>query len=129
MERECLTILLRGTQPVILCPARGIAGLRLRKEYKQPVGQNRLLFISPFGQKASRATVEMALFRNRLVAALADAIVVAHAAPRSKTEQFCREVLAWGKPLFTFDDDANFALMAAGARPMVAAEHVADLFR
>ena len=24
MERECLTILLRGTQPVIICPARSI---------------------------------------------------------------------------------------------------------
>src|SRR5574341_192332 len=24
MEKECLTLLLRGTQPVIVCPARGI---------------------------------------------------------------------------------------------------------
>jgi HEPN domain-containing protein len=33
MERECLTILLRGAQPVILCPARNI-GMRIRPEYK-----------------------------------------------------------------------------------------------
>jgi len=31
IERECLTILLRGKQPVIVCPARSINGLRIRK--------------------------------------------------------------------------------------------------
>ena len=35
METECLTILLRGTQPVIICPARNINGMRIIKEYGQ----------------------------------------------------------------------------------------------
>ncbi len=29
MERECLDILLRGSQPVTLCAAKGLVGLRL----------------------------------------------------------------------------------------------------
>lgn len=29
MEKECLDLLLRGTQPVVMCPARSIQGMRL----------------------------------------------------------------------------------------------------
>jgi predicted Rossmann fold nucleotide-binding protein DprA/Smf involved in DNA uptake len=64
MERECLTILLRGTQPVIICPARSTEGLRLRGEYKQQLADGRLLMISPFGEKVGRATAETATIRN-----------------------------------------------------------------
>jgi predicted Rossmann fold nucleotide-binding protein DprA/Smf involved in DNA uptake len=32
MEKECLALLLRGKQPVILCPARCVDGMRLRAE-------------------------------------------------------------------------------------------------
>jgi hypothetical protein len=46
MERECLTILLRGTQTVIVCPARSINGMRIKKEYEKPLKEGRLLFLS-----------------------------------------------------------------------------------
>jgi predicted Rossmann fold nucleotide-binding protein DprA/Smf involved in DNA uptake len=115
MERECLDILLRGTQPVIVCPARSVEGMRVRPEHERSLEEGRLLFLSPFAEKQRRATVEMALYRNRFVAALADQIFVAYAEPNSKTEQFCREVLAWGKPLYTLESDANARLVALGA--------------
>ncbi|MBW2737490.1 MAG: hypothetical protein JRE64_01305, partial [Deltaproteobacteria bacterium] len=44
MERECLTILLRGAQPVIICPARSINNMRINREYKKPLKDGRLLF-------------------------------------------------------------------------------------
>jgi len=116
MERECLTILLRGTQPIIVCPARSITGMRLRSEYKKPLNAGQLLLLSPFDEKQRRPTVQMALYRNQFVAALADEIFVAHAEPNSKTEQFCREVLAWQKPLYTLKSDANANLIALGAK-------------
>src|SRR3990172_7873240 len=37
MERECLTILLLGTQPIIVCPARSVTGMRFRSEYRKPL--------------------------------------------------------------------------------------------
>ena len=116
MERECLTILLRGAQPIIVCFARSITGMRLRSEYKKPLNDGRLLFLSPFTEKQRRATVQMSLYRNQFVAALADEIFVAHAEPNSKTKQFCREVLAWQKPLYTLKSDANANLIALGAK-------------
>jgi predicted Rossmann fold nucleotide-binding protein DprA/Smf involved in DNA uptake len=57
--------------------------------------------------------------RNRFVAALADAIFVAHGAPKSKIEDFCREVLSWGKKLYTFESDSNKYLINLGAMPVI----------
>ena len=61
--------------------------------------------------------IETAHQRNRVVAALAERIFVAYAEPGSKTEFFCREVVAWGKPLHTHVGPANQDLIAIGATP------------
>jgi len=117
MERECLNVLLRGSGSLILCPARSLTRLRLRAELRQPSAKGRLLFLSPFSEKVRRASVETALYRNQFVAALADAIFVAYADRGSKTEVFCRQVLAWGKSLYTLRNEANAPLLDAGAKP------------
>ncbi len=117
MERECLTILLRGTPPLIICPARSIHK-RVPADWKNPLREGRLLILSPFAEKQRRMTAETAAERNRFVAALADTLFVAHAAPQSHTEQFCREVLSWGKTLYTLDSDTNTRLITLGAKPL-----------
>jgi predicted Rossmann fold nucleotide-binding protein DprA/Smf involved in DNA uptake len=55
------------------------------------------------------------LTRNLVVAALAETVLVVHAAPGSKTEAFCRELVRWGKPLRTFDSPHNANLVEMGA--------------
>jgi predicted Rossmann fold nucleotide-binding protein DprA/Smf involved in DNA uptake len=116
IERECLTILLRGKQPVIVCPARSLKGMRMRKEFKKPLEEGRLLFLSPFKEGQRRNTVETAMERNRFVAALADVVFIAHASPNSKIEKFCHEVLKLGKLLYTFESEANNSLINMGAK-------------
>lgn len=116
MERECLRILLRGTQPALVCPARSIEGMRVPAEWARPIAEGRLLVASPFASGERRATAELARERNRFVAALADAVFVAHAAPGGKTEALCREVAAWGKPLLTLAGEHNTNVIALGAR-------------
>jgi len=118
IERECLTILFRGSQPVIICPARSLKGMCLRTEYKRPIEKGRLLLLSPFKEKQKRNTAEAAIERNRFVAALADLIFVAHASPNSKMEKFCHEVLKLGKPLYTFESEANKFLTSIGAKAL-----------
>lgn len=118
MERECLEILLRGTAPVVVCPARSIVKMRVRPELREPLENGRLLFLSPFDDKQRRATQENAMARNRFVSALADAVFIAYAAPGGKTEQFCREVLAWGKRLYVFDSPENAHLITIGVTPV-----------
>ncbi|MCI0718630.1 MAG: DNA-processing protein DprA [Acidobacteria bacterium] len=124
MERECLDLLLRGTQPIVVCPARGIEGMRLPQAMKAGVDAGRVLLVSPFGPKQRRATAELADQRNRLVAALAIEVFVAYAAPGGKTEKLCREVVAKEKPLFTVACPENANLISLGAKPMAIDEIV-----
>jgi predicted Rossmann fold nucleotide-binding protein DprA/Smf involved in DNA uptake len=118
MERECLTILLRGNQPLIVCLARSLRGMRLPTVYREPLEQGRLLLLSPFSEKERRHTVELASRRNQLVAALATAIFVSHAELAGKTEVLCHQVLQWGKPLYTHRSDFNANLISMGAVPL-----------
>jgi len=117
MERQCLATLLRSPHPVILCPARGLPK-RVPAEFRLPLEEARLLVLSPFADSINRADGETASQRNRFVAALADQIFAAYAAPDSNTERFCQEILAWRKPLYTFADAANENLLALGAQPI-----------
>lgn len=116
MEKGCLSLLLRGTQPVIICPARSLEKMRVPAEWRTPLAKGRLLLLSPFTENNHRMTASLAHKRNEFVARLADKVFVAHAAPDSKTERFCRDALPWGKPLLTLENDDNAHLLALGAR-------------
>lgn len=118
MEKECLAVLLRGTQPVVVCPARSIEDLRLPPAWREPMAQGRLLLLSPFESKLRRTTTALAEQRNRFVAALADEVFIAHAAAGGKTAAFAREVAGWGKPVLTLEDARNAALLQLGAYPL-----------
>jgi predicted Rossmann fold nucleotide-binding protein DprA/Smf involved in DNA uptake len=118
MERQCLDILLRGNQPVILCAAKGLPGIRLGRDARQAVSENRLLVISPFDQDVRRTTAVQAMQRNDLVAALADVLWVPHAVPGGKTWRTLRRVLDRGQTVFTFSGEENSELIGLGAHPL-----------
>jgi len=124
VEKECLRILLRGSQPVLICPARSLTKLRIPKQLKKPLDEGRLLFLSSFPDNRHRSDIQMSLYRNRFVAALADRVLIPYAGPSSKTEQFCREILAWNKPVHTFSHTSNEKLVALGARSLTPSEEV-----
>lgn len=116
VEKECLRVLLRGSQPIILCPARSIENMRLNPAWKGRLAEGRLLLLSTFDSKHRRSTAALASQRNTFVAALADKICIAHASEGSKTLQFAQRISEWGKPLFTFDVPANRSLFQCGAQ-------------
>lgn len=115
LEKECLRVFLRIGQPVIICPARGIASMRLPAEWTGPLAEGRLLIASPFADGQNRVTGDKANRRNYFVASLADEVLVIYAAPGSKTLTLCREIIASGKPLLTLDSRHNKDLLALGA--------------
>lgn len=118
MEQECLTILLRGTQPVIYCPARSLDKMRLKAEWQDAITQQRLLLLSPFRANQNRATAELAQTRNEFVAALADIILVIHAHAGSKTGVIALQALNQGKQILTLDSPDNQDLLLAGVQPV-----------
>ncbi|HEY7495781.1 MAG TPA: DNA-processing protein DprA [Candidatus Tectomicrobia bacterium] len=115
MEQECLDVLLRGQQPVVICPARSIARLRLPMAWRRPLAESRLLILSPFEAKHRRPTTDLAEHRNRLVATLAAASFVAYAAPGSRTERLCTDLVAQGRRVYTLALTENAQLMQGGA--------------
>ena len=114
MEKECLEVLLRGRQPVAICPARSIERLRMPMNWRKPCAEGRLLVLSPFAARQRRPTTALAEDRNCFVATLATHIFVAYAGPGSRTAQFCAELVAQHKRIYTLDLPENAYLMQRG---------------
>lgn len=127
MEKECLDLLLRGEQPVVICPARSIEHMRLPLAWRKPLAEQRLLILSPFAAQQRRSTIELAETRNRFVATLADTIVVTHAPPGSKTARLCAELVEQDKPIATLELADNAHLLAGGLLGYSVNEFVASL--
>jgi predicted Rossmann fold nucleotide-binding protein DprA/Smf involved in DNA uptake len=114
MERECLDLLLRGRQPVVICPARNIERMRLPIAWRTPIAEGHMLILSPFGAPHRRPTADLAEQRNLFVSALADAVVIAHANPSSKIDRLFAGMVASGKRVYTVDLPENADLMDQG---------------
>ena len=97
VEKECLRILLRGSQPIILCPARALPK-RIPAEWHTPLAEGRLLILSGFAATEKRVTTELATRRNALVAALANDVCFAHITPGGQSELLTKRLTKWGVP-------------------------------
>lgn len=95
IEKECLRILLRGKQPLIICPVRAIEAMRIPKEIRSAFDAGRVLFCSPFTGQPMRVTKESAQPRNEVVAALADDAYIAHVSPGGETARIALMLERW----------------------------------
>lgn len=118
IEIDCLTILLRGEQPVVSCPARGIGAGPSRDDHRSAVAAGRLTFLSRHADRIRRPTAAHAEARNRMVAALASAVFIASATPGGRLHHLAREIAGRGQALLCFDHPANQDLLLLGARPV-----------
>src|SRR4030043_946346 len=127
MEKECLDFLLRGKQPVVVCPARSIINIRMPKAWGKACAEGRLLILSQFAPKHGRISALLAEKRNRFVSFLADQFFVPYAVPGSKTEQLCQDLLSAGKRVYTFESEKESGFVKSGAVP-VALDHLVAQF-
>ncbi len=97
VEKECLAILLRGKSPIVICPARSLAKLRLPSTWKAALASGQLLLLSPFPNHHHRATTENADRRNQLVAALAAEIIAPHVNPGGRLDKLTSALKAAGR--------------------------------
>ena len=118
VEKVCLHLLLKGTQPIIYCPARSLDTLRLPQDQKTAIEARRLLLLSPFPVSQKRATVALAVRRNRLVGAIATSVFIAYATPQGKTENLASAIARQSKAIFTFNSPDTVNLMQVGVTAM-----------
>jgi len=98
VEKECLRILLRGKQPIIMCLARSMMKIRIPTEWRPALDSGRLLLLSPFEKFPRRPTIESARQRNELVAALSDEVLIIHSTPGGSIERISELIDCWGVP-------------------------------
>ncbi len=103
VEKECLRILLRGTQPLIICPARSIESMCIPLAWRKPLEQGRLLILSPFKEGQRRMTAKLAERRNLFVVTLADELLFIHAAEGSVTSALAERCISEGKAVRFLD--------------------------
>ncbi len=118
IEKDCLDLLLKGTQPIILCPARSIENMLIKKVFRQPLDEGRILFLSPFEKGMKRQTVQTSQLRNQFVGMLASAVFVAYVQADGKLAEISKEILSCNKPLYTFESEYNKTLIEMGAQPV-----------
>ncbi len=96
LEKECLAILLRGKQPIIVAVARSLDTMRIPPHLRPAFDTGRVLFVAPsFAASTRRVTRKTAALRNDLVASLAKTAYIPHAEPGSTTEAIARTL--WGR--------------------------------
>ncbi|MEO7000571.1 MAG: hypothetical protein ABI068_02045, partial [Ktedonobacterales bacterium] len=117
LEQELLRLLLRGRQPILICPARSVDAMRIPQTWRPAIAAGRLAVVAPFAAQQRRPTAATVARRNACALALAGAVLFAHAAPGGKTERLALDTLAAATiPVFTLADPDNAPLVAAGAQ-------------
>jgi predicted Rossmann fold nucleotide-binding protein DprA/Smf involved in DNA uptake len=96
LEKQCLDILLRGNQPIVLAFARGIEVLRLPATLRTALDEGRLTIVSSFPAIEKRVIADLARQRNRFVAAMADEVVFGYVSPGGSLSRLVHEISSWG---------------------------------
>jgi len=104
VEKECLNIYLRGNAPVIVCPARGLEEMRIKREWRKPLKAEKMLILSPFAADERKLKRNLAWRRNLFTAAIAEEIVIAYAGKGCRTERLGEEVKSWGKEIRSMEE-------------------------
>ena len=73
LEKDVLRFLLRGKAPIVLVLARKLWS-KVPEELREPLGEGRLLVVSPVS--AARASASTAMFRNRWILENCDEVVI-----------------------------------------------------
>jgi len=97
IEKDILEILLRGTCPVIIVPARSIESMRIPLAWRPHIESNRIQLLSPFPATVKRITAKNALRRNDFVAQQADEILIVYASQGGHLEEQSRQWTTAGK--------------------------------
>jgi predicted Rossmann fold nucleotide-binding protein DprA/Smf involved in DNA uptake len=92
VEQDMLDILLKGHGPIVICPARGLEGMRIAAKFRQRLEEGTLLFCSVANPHAPRPKSYIAEERNRLVAALASEHIFVHVEPGGRLEGLFNEI-------------------------------------
>ena len=92
LERDVLTFLLKGKQPVVWVLAHKLwAEKSIPKLYREPLAAGRLLVVSPVAQTATRVDARTAAIRNRYILEHSEKVVFAAIDPNGALSRLVGE--------------------------------------
>lgn len=122
LERECLEILLRGSVPVTIIPARTFIAESGRlysgtlwTAVRAGLTDGRVTIETPPGMVGSRSTKQNAAIRNRILLERASSVLLLYASPGGETDRMVREALDRGLSVSVLDHPANLRWLELGA--------------
>jgi len=117
VEKDLLSILLRGDQPVVICLARNLEGYRISKNQKALIDKGHLLLVSPvFKQCQPRITLQTAKIRNALIVQICSQVLIIHAESGGSVDQLCHEWIADQREVFALRGKPNQHLFEGGVK-------------
>ena len=92
LERDVLTFLLKGKQPVVWVLAHKLWTKKsIPKVYREPIAAGRLLVVSPVAQTATRVDARTATIRNRYILEQSEKVVFAAIDPNGALSRLVGE--------------------------------------
>lgn len=92
LERDVLTFLLQGKQPVVWVLAHKLwAEKSIPKSYREPLASGRLLVVSPVAQTVARVDTRTAAIRNRYILEHSEKVVFAAIDPNGALSRLVGE--------------------------------------
>lgn len=76
VEKEVFNVLIKGSQPIVIFPARSLNNMRLPKLWRAGVNENRILIITPIHGSNKRPTKELCNKRNEFLVKLTKKIYI-----------------------------------------------------
>jgi predicted Rossmann fold nucleotide-binding protein DprA/Smf involved in DNA uptake len=102
IEKDVLNYLLKGEQPIIICPARSLINYRIDSNIKKESVNGRVLIMSNLNNK--RISKKYSHLRNLHIADIADEIFVGNATKGGSTEKIFEYAKTLNKKVYTFDN-------------------------
>ena len=92
VEKEVLNVLIKGNQPIVICPARSLQKMRIPKLWRFGINENRMLIITSIHGSNKRPTIELCNQRNEFLLKLSEKAYIPYVDPSGKIVELYNEL-------------------------------------
>ncbi len=118
VERVILSVLVGGSGPLIVCPARSLDGMTTAAHTAERLKRGTMAYLSAERGGVRRPTAQVAMRRNDLIVGLSTRLIVMSAPPGSRVLKSATMSLEAGRQVACFDHRRNRDLLLLGATPI-----------
>jgi predicted Rossmann fold nucleotide-binding protein DprA/Smf involved in DNA uptake len=117
MEKDILSILLRGDQPVVLCLAKSLDNFRVPTAFRDYFTNSRITFIAAdYSINQKRITQITSIERNKMIFHISSKVLIIHAYPCGNLENLLQTNPEFISRSYTLESANNQNLLEIGVK-------------